>query len=113
MSLRTDFTGATDTALAAARAAGVTFIATTNLATITTEMAAAAAAGKRSFTLTYVTTYQSADLKLLGPLWRAYQSGITQALAAEDIMLNDVIISLNTADASTTYVDLAFDFCGS
>jgi hypothetical protein len=112
MSLRTDFTGATDTALAAARAAGVTFIDTTNLAAITSAMAAAAAQGKRAFTLSYSVTYQTEDLKLLGPLWEAFETGITQALAVEDIMGNEVTVSLNTSDTVTTRVDLAFDFCG-
>ncbi len=112
MSLRTDFTGATDTALALARASGVTFVATTNLAAITTEMASNAAQGKRTFTLNYDVSFQPDDLRLLGPLWKAFQTGVIQALAVEDIMNNEVTVSLNTASTSSTSIDLTFDFCG-
>ena len=51
MSLRTDYTGAYDTKVAEARAAGSTSILTTNLATITSEMATAAGQGLQTFTV--------------------------------------------------------------
>jgi len=112
MSLRTDFTGAFDTKLAEARAAGLTFVTTTNLAAITAGMAVAAGQGKKQFTLNYSVSYQPSDLRLLGDLWRAFQTGITQGFASEDLMINEVTVKLNTADSLSTSVDLAFDFCG-
>ena len=68
MSLRTDFTGALDTKLAEARQAGYDFIKVTNLASITSGMATAAAQGKKQFTLNYSVSYQPSDLRLLGNL---------------------------------------------
>ena len=112
MSLRTDYTGAFDTGLAEARAAGSDFVLVTNLASITSDMALAADQGKREFTLNYTVTYQPSDLRLLGPLWRAFQTGVTEGLASEDLMLNEVTVSLNTSDSLSTSVDLIFDFCG-
>ena len=112
MSLRTDFTGAFDTKLAQARQAGYDFITVTNLANITTGMATAAGQGKRKFTLNYTVTYQPQDLRLLGPLWNAFKSGIIQGLAEEDIMVNEASVALNTSDSLTTSIDLLFDFCG-
>ena len=112
MSLRTDFTGAIDTKLAEARQAGYDFVKVTNIASITSDMATAAGQGKKQFTLNYTATYQPSDLRLQGDLWRAYQSGIREALGNEDLMLNEVAISLNTSDSLTTSIDLAFDFCG-
>ena len=112
MSLRTDFTGAFDTKLAEAREAGYDFIKITNIAAITTAMATVAGQGKKQFTLNYTVTYQPADLRLKGDLWRAYQTGVTEGLASEDLMLNEVTVSLNTSDSLSTSVDLIFDFCG-
>jgi hypothetical protein len=110
MSLRTDYTGTLDTKLAEARAAGLSFVTVDNLADITTQMAAQANKGVKSFTLTFTVTYQPEDLKLLGPLWSAFQSGVLQGLHSEDIMANEVAVSLNTSDTVTTRVDLAFTF---
>lgn len=112
MSLRTDFTGGLDTKLAEARQAGYDFVKVTNLADITTDMASAADQGKKQFTLNYSVTYQASDLRLLGDLWRAFQTGITEGLASEDVMLNEVTVSLNTSDSLNTSIDLKFDFCG-
>ena len=112
MSLRTDYTGALDTKLAEARSNGFTFIKTTNLADITSGMAAAAAQGKKKFTLNFSVSYQPSDLRLLGPLWLAYKSGIMEALASEDIMENEVTVELNTSDQLATSIDLNFDFTG-
>ena len=112
MSLRTGYTGATDAKLALARQAGYDFIIVTNLAQITTDMAAAAAQGKRKFTLNYTASFQPQDLRLEGPLWDAYQSGIYEGLTTEDIMQNEVTVVLNTSDTVSTSVDLVFDFCG-
>ena len=110
MSLRTTYSGALDAKLAEARAAGNTSVLVTNLATITSAMTAAANAGKKKFTVNIPATYQPADLRLLGFLWYAYQTGIVEALASEDIMMNEVTVALNTADQLDTSVDLKFQF---
>ena len=110
MSLRTDYTGALDTKLAAARTAGNSFVTVDNLATITTEMASQANKGVKKFTLTYATTFQPDDLRLEGPLWEAYKSGILQGLSSEDIMGNEVTVELNTSDTVSTRVNLNFSF---
>jgi hypothetical protein len=110
MSLRTVFSGAFDTKLAEARTAGKTFIVTTNLAAINSDMTIAANQGKKVFTLTYTATYQPSDLRLLGSLWKAFQTGVIEGLASEDLMINEVEISLNTADTLSTKIDLKFDF---
>jgi len=110
MSLRTTYTGALDTKLAEARVAGLTFIATTNLAAITTGLGDAANKGQKKFTLNYSVSYQPADLRLLGPLWEAFKTGVEQGLAAQDIMGNEVTVALNTTDNLNTSVDLKFSF---
>jgi len=110
MSLRTTYTGALDTKLAEARDAGRTWVLTTNLADITTEMTSAANSGIKEFTYTQGATYQTADLKLLGCLWEAHKTGILQGLAEEDLMGNEVTVSLNTADLATVKIDLKFKF---
>ena len=112
MSLRTGYTGSMDAKLAQARQAGHDFIAVTNLAQITVDMAASAAQGKRTFTLNYSASFQPDDLRLEGPLWEAYQSGVSEGLTAEDIMQNEVSVVLNTSDTVSTSIDLVFNFCG-
>jgi hypothetical protein len=110
MSLRTDYTGPLDAALLAARAAGVTEISVTSLATITAAMAAAAASGIKIFTVKLTVQFQPADIRLGGCLWHAYQTGILQALASEDIMGNEVSVELDTSDVLVTSVSLNFSF---
>jgi hypothetical protein len=110
MSLRTDYTGALDTKLAAARTAGFTFITVDNLADITTQMTAQADKGVKEFTLTYSLSFQPDDLRLGGCLWDAFKTGVIQGLASEDIMTNEVTVTLNTSDQVTTRVDLNFSF---
>lgn len=121
MSLRTDYTGALDTALALARGTGYNHFhndaADSDLSgtpgikdTITADMASAAAQGLKTFTLTYIVTFQPNDLRLGGPLWSAYQSGVREALYSEDLMGNEVVVNLNTSDAAILQVDLVFTF---
>jgi hypothetical protein len=112
MTLRTTYTGTVNSKLAEAKQAGSDWVLVTNLATITTEMTAAANKGQRAFTLSYDVTYQPSDLRAQGPLWKAFQTGVIEALATEDVMVNEVSVSLNTSDTLTTKVDLKFDFCG-
>ena len=110
MSLRTSYTGALDTKLAEARTSGRDFVVVTNLATITSSMAASAAKGTKKFTITLSVSYQPADLRLLGPLWLAYQSGVLEGLAQQDIMNNEVTVGLNVSDNTSTSIDLKFSF---
>ncbi len=110
MSLRTDYTGALDTKLAEARAAGRTWVLTTNIAALTTALTSAADSGIKEFTFTEGATFQTADLKLLGCLWEAHKTGIEQGLAEEDIMGNEAAVSLNTNDAAITQIDIKFTF---
>jgi len=110
MSLRTNFTGALDTKLVEAHDAGVTFIATTNLAFLTTQMATAAASGLKKFTVNLNPSFQPTDLRLGGNLWYAYQSGVLSALAAEGVMGNEIVATLDKTDAVTLVMALTFSF---
>jgi hypothetical protein len=110
MSLRTDYTGALDTALAAARTAGNTSVTVTSLVAIMTAMAAAAASGTKTFTVTIPTIFQPVDLRSEGPLWLAYKSGILQGLASEDLMEGDVEVAIDLSDTISTSVSLNFTF---
>lgn len=110
MSFRTTYTGALDTKLAEARAAGSTFVVTTNAAAITAGLTDAANKGQKKFTLNYGVSYQPSDLRLLGPLWEAFKTGVEQGLASQDIMGNEVTVKLNTSDNLSTSVDLMFQF---
>jgi len=110
MSFRTTYTGALDTKLAEARAAGQTFIVTTNIAAINTGLTDAANKGQKKFTLTYSVSYQPSDLRLLGPLYEAFKTGVEQGLASQDIMGNEVTVKLNTTDNLATSIDMLFTF---
>lgn len=110
MSLRTTYSGALDAKLAEAREAGKDSVLITNLASITSAMTAAANAGKKKFTVNIPVTYQPADIRALGFLWFAYQTGVVEALASEDVMMNEVSVSLNTSDQLATSIDLKFQF---
>lgn len=110
MSLRTDFTGALDSKLQEAYDAGVTFIATDNLASLTTQMATASASGLTTFTINLTPTYQPADLRLGGNLWFAFQSGMMGAFGIEGVMSNNVATTLDTTDSITLVIDCTFTF---
>jgi hypothetical protein len=111
MSLRTAYTGSLSSALVAARTAGRLFIVDpTNLTALQNAMVIAANSGKTQFTYNHGVTYQPADLRLLGALWEAYQTGVLQGLAEQDIMFNEVEVNLNTSDQQQTSIDLVFSF---
>lgn len=110
MSLRTSYSGALDAKLAEARDSGYDAVLVTNLADIAADMAAAAASGKKKFTVNFSVTYQPADLRLKGPLWEAYKTGVEQALASEDLMGNEATVELNTTDQLNTSIDIKFSF---
>ena len=109
MSLRTDYKGDIDTALALAKAAGVAII-TDNLSTVTSEMQAAAAKGLTGFTVTLTVSFQPEDLRLEGNLWNAFTSGICEKLINEEIYNQEFTINLNTELQNETKVDLVFSF---
>ena len=110
MSLRTTYTGAYDTKVAQARQAGYDAILTTNLVSLTTAMTNAANQGLSTFDYNYVASYQSTDLRLEGNLWEAYKTGVMQALASENIMFNEVTVTLDLSDSIDTLVVLSFIF---
>lgn len=110
MSLRTTYTGAYDTKVAQARLAGYDAILTTNLVALTTAMTNAANQGLSTFAYNYVASYQPTDLRLKGNLWEAYRTGILQALASENIMFNEVAVTIDLSDSIITTIVLSFIF---
>jgi len=95
--------------MAAVFAAGVDFV-TTNSATITTELQTAASKGKKSFTITLLTTFETANLRLEGTHMDTFFAGIVKAFADEDIYSYEVSPSLDTTDSNDLYVILTFTF---
>lgn len=115
MSLRTDYTGALDSKLAEARAAGRNVVIDASnepnpVAGFSTALVAAANQGKKEFTYTVSVGYQPQDLRLEGPLWFAFRSGVLQGLLEQDIMLNEADVKLNTSDQLSTSIDINFTF---
>ena len=115
MSLRTDYTGALDTKLAEARAAGRNVVIDSvndplPVTSLTDAMTAAANSGNKEFTYTATVGYQSADIRTGGCLWEAYRTGIIQGLAEQDIMVNESDVVLNLSDQQSTQVDINFKF---
>ena len=110
MTLREDYSGALDTALEAARLAGYTQVTSGSAATISAALIVAAGKGQKTFTVTVVLSYDPADLRLEGPKWDAFKSGVSQGLGAGDIMVNEYTIKLNTDDSVSTSMDLDFTF---
>lgn len=110
MSLRTDYTTAFDTTMNTARTAGRDLVLTTEAAAITAGLTAATLAGKKTFTITLSVTYDPADLRLLGPKWIAFKSGVEEAIYSEDIISSEVTVNSNLTDASNFQIDLDFTF---
>jgi hypothetical protein len=112
MSLKTDYGLAA--ALNTAFDAGIALIVSTPTAqytTMSTELAAAAALGKEEFTIQIeCPTAQRSAILLQGKYWDAYKAGLESGLATEDIYSYEYTITLNTDDASTTYLDFNFSF---
>lgn len=112
MSLKTDYLeGATGytAQMADVFTAGESFV-TTNAATITTELQTAASKGKKSFTITLPTTFETVNLRLEGTHMDTYFAGIIKAFADEDIYSYEVVPSLDTTDSNDLYVILTFTF---
>ena len=110
MSLRTDFSGTRDIKIAEARVAGRTWVVTDNITSLQTEMAAAANQGSKSFKIELPVNYQTQDLRVLGPLWGAFKTGVVEGFADQDIMMDESEISLNTDDNVNTFITIDFNF---
>lgn len=112
MSLKTDYldgaTGFTQK-MNDAFVAGQGFV-TTNLATLTSELQAAATKGLQAFTVTLVTSFEPANLRLNGIHQQSYFAGIMHQLGTEEIYDYEVSLALNTSDQTTTSVDFNFTF---
>jgi hypothetical protein len=116
MSLKTDyFDGATGLQSKCNDAfdAGVTFVATDNLAAISTALINAAANGTTKFTVTLATTYNPGILrgnKGNNLILKAYLAGIQKGLADQEVYNYECTPALNVADSVDTKIDLNFNF---
>lgn len=112
MSLKTDYfdgPNGFNTKMNDVFVAGQGFV-TTNSATLTTELQAAAAKGLKTFTVNIVTSFEPANLRLEGTHMNTYFAGIEHQLGTEEIYGYEVSLSLNTSDSTTTSVDFTFTF---
>lgn len=73
-------------------------------------MTNAANQGLSLFSYNYIASYQPTDLRLKGNLWEAYRTGILQALASENIMFNEVAVTIDLSDSIITTIVLSFIF---
>lgn len=89
--------------------AGVAFVVA-NLTTLTTSLEAAAASGKRSFVVTITTSDNPTFLRQQDFYSKAYLSGISAGLSAEDIYNYECIPILNLKDSSVVKIDFNFSF---
>ncbi len=116
MSLKTDFfDGATGLHEKCndAYTAGVSFVAVTNLATISAALISAAASGTTKFTTTITTSYNPSILrgnKGNNLILKAYLAGIQKGLADQQIYAYECTPALNVADSVDTKIDLNFNF---
>jgi hypothetical protein len=112
MSLKQDYfdgvTGFTEK-MAASFAAGSAFVSANSTA-LTAALQEAAAAGKKTFTVSIVTSDNPAYLRLNGLYAKTYLAGVVQALGAEDIYSYECSPTLNLADAVSVKVDFNFTF---
>ena len=93
--------------------AGVTFVATTNLAAISAALISQAAAGNTKFTITLSTTYNPSILrgnKGNNLILKAYLAGIEKGLADQEVYNYECTPALNVADTIDTKIDLNFNF---
>lgn len=80
------------------------------LVTITADLRSAASQGKRTFTLTYPTTFEPQNLRLKGFHLKCYLAGIQSAMSDQDIYPHEVALSLNISDTMETKIDFIFSF---
>ena len=116
MSLKTDyFDGATGLQAKCndAFAAGVTWVTTDNLVTISAALISAAAAGTTKFTVTIVTAYNPTILrgnKGNNLILKAFLAGVQQGLADQEIYSYECAPALNVSDSVENKIDLNFNF---
>lgn len=112
MSLKTDYydgVNGFNTKMNDVFVAGQGFV-TTNLASLTTELQAAAAKGLKLFTVNLVTTFEPANLRLNGTHQSTYFAGILNELGTQEIYDYEIALVLNISDQTTTSVDFNFTF---
>lgn len=112
MSLKTDFyDGATgfNQKMNDVFDAGVDLI-TTSMSAISIELKANAAKGNKSFTVQIPTTFETANLRLLGTHLDTYLAGIIYGLSSEDIYSYECTPAIDTTDNSNTFINLTFSF---
>lgn len=116
MSLKTDYfdglTGLHQKELDAFNA-GVSFINVANLAAISAELVAAAAAGKTTFVVVLGTSYMPNTLrgnKGNNLISKSYLAGIRKALSDQSIFEFECTPELNMADPLNVKIDLNFNF---
>ena len=110
MTLKTDYTGALNTALTDAFTNG-TALVTANLTTLSSGLTAAAANGQSVFTVFVTTAYLPEALKLNGTLLKAYLAGVYAGLTAQGIYHTyEVTLSLDTSTVGTNKIKFSFTF---
>jgi len=112
MSLKTDYLDGANgftQKMAAVFAAGEQWVVD-NRAAIVSGLSTAASAGKKSFTITILTSFETVNLRLQGTHMSTYFDGIIRAMADEEIYSYEVTPSLDTSDITTTSVILSFTF---
>lgn len=89
--------------------AGQTYV-TASSAALTVELQAAAAQGKKEFTVSLITTFEPVNLRLEGTHMQTHFAGILNQLGTEEIFNYEVALVLNTSDQTDTYIDFNFTF---
>lgn len=109
MTLKTDYSGNFGTAMSSVHDAGNAFVVS-NSATISAELVTNANAGSRKFTVSVITSFETANLRLKGLHMETYLDGILSGLSDEDIYGYECTPVLNTDDQIDTYIDFVFNF---
>lgn len=111
MSLKTDYN--LQTAMNSVYDLGAALIVSTPTAAYTklsSDLAVAAAAGKKEFTVNVNHNADNTNLELKGTYWQTYRAGVISSLANEDIYDYEVSVSLNTTTTGVATIDLIFTF---
>lgn len=93
--------------------AGVTFVTTTHLATISDALISNAASGMTQFTVSIVTTYNTNALRGNSGknlILKSYLAGITKGLSDQGIFNYECTPTLNVSSPVDTKIDLNFTF---
>lgn len=112
MSLKTDYLDGVNgftQKMAAVFAAGEQWVID-NRAEILSGLESAASAGKKTFDITVLTSFETVNLRLAGTHMYTYFAGIVKAMADEDIYSYEVVPSLDTSDTLSTSITLSFTF---